>query len=359
MAYRVRRSLQRRSTAAQLADRHRSDFYDRAWLAAANELGASIRPLGSYIHELELDGVCTRVNRNYTSLDDPVTLTIAGDKPLVYRLLSEAGIPVPRHREFTLATFATATKFLRCAGGPCVVKPAKDTGAGHGVTTGISNSYQLIKASAAAAAHGSELLIEEQIAGESFRLLYLDGQLLDAIRRTSPSVVADGASTVRQLVQRMNAERVEHGASLSQVLLTVDLDMRHTLARQGLTLRSVPEAGRRVFLKTVSNENLGSENVPAISVLCREVIETGALAAQIIGARLAGIDVVTRDPSVPLSENGGVVLEVNTTPGYYYHYHQSGKPFPVALHVLRRLLYGYENIDRRWVGTRSLAASLH
>jgi cyanophycin synthetase len=143
------------------------------------------------------------------------------------------------------------------------------------------------------------------------------------------------------------------------VLLTVDLDMRHTLARQGLTLRSVPEPGRRVVLKTVSNENLGSENAPATNLLCHEVVEIGAQAARIIGARLAGIDIVTPDPSIPLSENGGVVLEVNTTPGYYYHHHQSGKPFPAATHVLRRLLHGQTNTDSRRCATSSLAATLH
>jgi cyanophycin synthetase len=196
-------------------------------------------------------------------------------------------------------------------------------------------------------------LIEEQIAGDSFRLLYLDGQLLDAIRRTSPAVIADGRSTVRELVEQANIERIEQGAKLSQVLLTIDLDMRHTLVAQGLRLGSVPEAGRRVVLKMVSNENLGCENLPARHLLCREVIEAGARAAQIVGARLAGIDIVTPDPGVPLSESGGVVLEINTTPGYYYHYHQSGKPFPVAVHVLRRLLQG-----RAHPGTRNMSCAM-
>ena len=39
MVYRGRRSWHRRSTATRLAERHRSEFYDRAWQAAADELG--------------------------------------------------------------------------------------------------------------------------------------------------------------------------------------------------------------------------------------------------------------------------------------------------------------------------------
>ena len=39
------------------------------------------------------------------------------------------------------------------------------------------------------------------------------------------------------------------------VLLTIDGDVKRTLARQDLTLRSAPPAGTRVVLKTVVNEN--------------------------------------------------------------------------------------------------------
>jgi D-alanine-D-alanine ligase-like ATP-grasp enzyme len=355
--YRVQRSLARRSAAARLVQHHRSEFYDRVWRDAACELGAELRTLGPHLHEVDLDGEFTRVSRNYTSLDDPVTLDVAGNKPLVYRLLSEAGLPIPQHRKFTPAALATAADFLRHASGPCVVKPAKDTGAGNGVTTGVLRRAGLFRATAAAAVYGPELLIEEQIAGDSFRLLYLEGQLLDAIRRTSPTVVADGRSTVKGLVEHLNLERVEQGAKLSQVLVTIDLEMRHTLATQGLRLGSVPEAGRRIVLKTVSNENLGCENMPATDLLCRDVIEAGARAAEVVGARLAGVDIVTPDPSVPLVESGGVILEVNTTPGYYYHYHQSGEPFPVAVHVLRRLLQSRANLHTSQI-SRDLATSL-
>jgi D-alanine-D-alanine ligase-like ATP-grasp enzyme len=49
------------------------------------------------------------------------------------------------------------------------------------------------------------------------------------------------------------------------------------------------------------------------------------------------VDVLTTDPGVPLARSGGVVLEVNTTPGYYYHYHRRGPEAPVATMILERL----------------------
>ena len=174
--------------------------------------------------------------------------------------------------------------------------------------------------------------------GDNYRLLYLDGVLLDAFLRKSPGVVADGKSTVRALVDLANAERLKQGAGVSQVLITIDFDMKRTLAKQGLSLRSVPLAGTEVTLKTVVNENRGVDNITAIDRLCPEIVSAGARAAAAIGVRLAGVDIITSEPGVPLPQSGGAVLEVNTPPNYYYHYQKSDSSFPVAFHVLERLL---------------------
>jgi cyanophycin synthetase len=135
------------------------------------------------------------------------------------------------------------------------------------------------------------------------------------------------------------------------VLLTVDMDMKRTLAKQGLSLRSVPGQGKTIKLKTVVNENCGSDNSTATSLLCQSIIEDGARAVRALRVRLAGVDIITPDPAVPLSEAGGVVLEVNAPPNYYYHYNKSDGGFAVAGAVLKKLLV--ENVlDRNavWAG---------
>lgn len=338
LIHRLKKALWRRRATVLAAERHRNDFYDLAWRTAAQHLGAQIVALAPGIHQVSRDGVTTQVFRNYTALDNPVTLAIAGNKPLVYRLLAARRLPIPRYRTFTLATLSEAVTFLERADGNCVVKPAKDTGAGNGVATGIRDRWNLIRAATAAATYGPELLIEHQVAGSVYRLLYLDGVLLDAIERRAPEVIGDGRTTVRELVRRANLSRAVQGPLMSQVLLTIDLDMKRTLARQGLRLGSVPAAGRQVILKTVSNENAGAENISAKEIFCPSVIEAGSQAVAAVGARLAGVDMITLDPSVPLSQTNGVILEVNTTPGYYYHYHKLGAPFAAAVPVLQRLL---------------------
>ena len=331
--------------------RHHVAFYERAWREAALEIGATFKSLGGGIGEIELDGNRTRVIENTCGIDDPVTLMVLADKLLTYKILEEEALPVPRHAAFGLKDLTPALAFLSGGRRECVVKPASGTGGGRGVTTGIRTRSQMARAAAIAAVYCDEIQIEEQIEGDNYRLLYLDGELIDAFVRRQPSVVADGRSSVARLVRDANEERLRHGSGQSQVLLTVDMDMRRTLAKQGLSLGSVPEQGKTVMLKTVVNENRGSDNSSATSLLCRSIIEDGARAVRALRVRLAGVDIITPDPSAPLNEAGGVVLEVNAPPNYYYHYNKSDGVFPVAVHVLKKLLI--ENAQDRnavWAG---------
>jgi cyanophycin synthetase len=328
------------------AGKHLTEFYDRVWREAAAHLGATYTPLGSGIAEILLGGIQTRVMGYTCPIDDPVTLAVAGDRPLTHQLLVKAGLMIPRFSVFTLKEMTRAVDFMESVCGDCVVKPARGTGGGRGVTTGIRCRSDLALAAAAAAVYGDDLLIEEQLDGANYRLLYLDGELLDAYVRQPPSIVGDGRSTVARLVRRANSDRLSRGTGLSQVLLTIDLDMRRTLAKQGLSLRSVPPAGAVVTLKTVVNENCGADNATATHLLCDSIIADGARAADALQVRFAGVDVVTLDPGSPLNEAGGAILEVNTTPGFYYHYHKREGAFPVAVHLLKKLLADHPTVYR-------------
>jgi cyanophycin synthetase len=318
--------------------KHLATFYERVWRDAAGRLGATFDLVGEGVAEISLGGACTRVLENTTPIDDPVTSAVASSKPLTYRLLAAHGLPTPQFTDFSFRDLGRAIAFMEDGDRECVVKPASGTGGGRGITTGIRTRWQLARAAAAAAVYGDELLIEEQLEGDNYRLLYLDGVLLDAFVRRPPNVIADGRSTIARLVHLANEARLRHGSGLSQGLLTIDLDMRRTLQKRGLSLHSIPAEGTVVTLKTVINENCGADNTSATHTLSNAVIEAGSRAARAIGVRLAGVDVITRDPGIPLEASGGAINEVNTPPSYYYHYHKRDGAFPVAVHVLERLL---------------------
>ncbi|QDU75747.1 Cyanophycin synthetase [Bremerella volcania] len=311
----ARTKLAARRGIGKAMQRQRDEFYSHAWEQAAAQIGASFDHLEGGLYEIRRHGQSTRVWKNYTPHDDPGTLRLAGNKPLVLQKLKQVA-PQSPWKTFTIASLDTARKLLD--GSPHVVKPARNTGAGSGVTTGVRTLSDLRTSAAIASAFDSTLLIEKQIAGANYRLLFLYGELLEVVRRDPPAIQGDGRSSIRQLVAAENALRREQGWRRAQTMLTVDDDMRRTLSSSGLTLRSVPPADQPVTLKTVINENQAAEN-EVVDDLCPEIVASCRDCARELGIQLAGVDIITTDPSVPLEQSGGVVLEVNTTPGFYHH----------------------------------------
>lgn len=336
-ALRAKGMFCKQRTQSRAAKAYRAEFYEEAWREAAGELGATVEALAKGILEIRCGAVCTRVHNNYTALDDPVTLRAALNKPLVHKVLRRHHLPTPSFAEFALDSMDPAYEFL--AEHPhCVVKPADGTGGGDGVTTGVETRGQLLRAAVAAAGFSPELLIEEEVEGNTIRLLYLDGKLLDAVQRNSPAVVGDGRAAISELVDRLNRQRLGAGYRLAQVILRYDFDMKRSLARQGLSWRSVPATGRRVVLKRVVNDNMADENLSVADQVSESIVAAGRRAAELLSVRLAGVDIITPDLDRSLEEANGKIIEINANPGLHYHYFKQGGACRVAVPILEACL---------------------
>jgi cyanophycin synthetase len=334
----LRSSLLRRS--GVIDPSARVDFYRRIWEAAARELSVELRSLPDGFVEVRSGERSTRIREHLVMLDSPVTVTLARTKPLAYSLLSAAGLAVPEFRRFDLETFHSAVSFLRSAAGPCVIKPACGSVGGDGVTTNITSRRALVRAAVHAALYSRTMVIEQQVRGDVYRLLYLDGVLLDAIRREPPSVTGDGRSTVRELIRQENQRRSLGGGATAHRRITITPDCRAALRLAGFSLRSVPRSGMRVPVKQASNESAASDCESVPTQISKELEEEGRQAAAVLGIRLAGLDVITRDPTISLARSGGAIVDVNASPGLHYHY-QTCNPAerrPVAVAILQSLL---------------------
>src|SRR6185295_4975021 len=125
-----------------------------------------------------------------------------------------------------------------------VVKPASGGRGGAAVTGCVKSENDLARAVLSAARLNTRLLIERQVPGDMYRLLFLDGELADVVLRITPHVTGDGSSTVRELIIQENERRLE--VALPQALITIDLDCISTLAAGERSLRTVPAAGERI-----------------------------------------------------------------------------------------------------------------
>lgn len=319
----------------------RGGVYEAIWRQAAEEVGATVERISPEVLHLQAGERWTRVWHHETDLDGAAALRLVLDKPLVHRMLVEAGLPVPAHAEFSPADPAPAVDFLHAHDGPCVVKPAAGTGAGEGVTGGVRTPADLARAALRASRGGARLLVEAQGRGDMYRLLLLDGELIDAVRRHPPHLVGDGRSTLADLMATENERRLAARGDLGLFVLRADLDCLLALREAGTSLGSVPAAGERVRVKSVNSQNAAEENetVPR-GELGDDLVDVATRAARLLGLRLAGVDVVTPDAAKPLDEVDGMVLEVNGTPGLHYHYQvaDTANATRVAVPVLRALL---------------------
>jgi cyanophycin synthetase len=318
----------------------RAACYQQLWTAAAANVHAAIDDLGYGICRISRGDRETFVSGSKVMLDGPVTLTMAGNKPLVSRLLEQHGHPVGRFLEFTLADLERAEQFLQNLGGAAVVKPAVSGASGRGVTTGIRTPRDLRRASALASTYSRTILIEQQAAGPSFRLLYIDGEFVYAVEKRPPCIAGDGRQTIAQLIRQENLRRLRGVPPLAMQPLAVDVELKRCLAGQGLTLSSVIPAGHRITVKAVVNENTAAENSSVRDRVHPDTIRRGAEIARLLRIRLAGHDVITPDISRPLTETGGVFNEVNTTPGLQHHYviDRPDRAHPVMEQLLEVLL---------------------
>ncbi len=317
--------------------------YRRIWEQAAAELDAEVRAIGGGWLEVRRGAAVTRLRRSRVALDLAVTLDLALDKQVGQGLLADAGLPVPAHVVLGEARAAEVDALLAAPGG-AVVKPA-DGFAGRGVTCGVRTRGELGASARRAAGFGSRVLVEERVPGLNLRLLLLDGELVDVIVRHPPHVTGDGRSTIAELVRAENRRRAAARGEAGLALLDLDLDLVLRLGRAGLTLRHVPADGERVQVKTSVGGNAAVENETVREGVAGGLVEEAVAAAAALGVRLAGVDVITPDPSRPLAEAGGAINEVNTTPALHHHLlvAEPERATPVAVTVLRRLLASAEH----------------
>ena len=268
--------------------------------------------------------------------------SIAQDKELTKLLLRSVGVPVPAGGPVKDAD--EAWEMAQEIGVPVVLKPQHGN-QGRGVAVNLTTREQVLAAFEAARAEGSSVLVERFAQGADHRLLVVGDRMIAAARRDPPRVQGDGRSTVAELVAVVNSDPLrgdDHSTSLSKMRL--DAIGLAVLASQGHTPDSIPAAGTQVFLRQNGNLSTGGSATDVTDRVHPENAARAVDAARVVGLDVAGVDVICRDISRPLEEQGGIVVEVNAAPGLRMHLDPSvGKPRPVGEAIVSSMFPPGEN----------------
>lgn len=277
-----------------------------------------------------------RVRATIASSTSSIAVEIACDKEETKNLLEQAQIPVPKG--LIIYDEEDLENAIAKIGYPLVLKPV-DGNHGKGATTNITTQEQAIEALAAAKKYGRAVICERFIQGLDHRVLVINYKFVAAAIRTPAAVTGDGKHSIQQLIDIVNQDP-RRGYGHEKVLTSIKVDdfTMNILNARGYTLDTILPAGQELWLKPTANLSTGGTATDVTDLVHPDNVFMCERIARIIGLDICGIDIMAPDLSVPISENGGAILEVNAAPGFRMHIEPAeGLPRNVAEPVIDML----------------------
>lgn len=242
------------------------------------------------------------------------TKHICDHKQLTKRVFDRVGIPTPRSVLISGPDDPAIEGFFE-PGRRYVCKPQVAAN-GIGVEMDLTRPAQLTAYWTRFGHLDARFLLEEQIDGTDLRIQVIGGRLAAACVRVPAHVFGDGKAPLSVLIERRRA--VMRGQNPANVL-EIDHAAGVLLQRQGLTLDSVPDAGRQVWLKSVSNMGQGGHAIDVTDALHPRY---AAWVEQLVRACRGGffaLDVICSGAPADDPDGTAVALELNALAEWIHH----------------------------------------
>lgn len=260
-----------------------------------------------------------------TSKDSKDAKQIQEDKFLTNTLISRLNFPIAKweviyskeHIKEIFSSYRT----------PVVIKPTSLTG-GHGVFTGIRTLEDALDAYQKALEtvekvtddeRRRRIIIQEQVVGEDYRLLVVNGKLMIATKRIPAFVEGNGKDTIEELIEKTNKDIRRDIQSPTHTLkpILIDEPMLELLKEKELSLNYIPAIGERIVVRKVASMSQGGITEDYTDKVCTHIKFLAEALARTLRAYVLGVDVICKDLSSPLTIENGSIIEVNTMPEAY------------------------------------------
>lgn len=236
--------------------------------------------------------------------------------------LSMLGFPVPKGE--IVASREQAVTVAERIGYPVAIKPV----AGHkgiGVTADVRSIEEVKFAFGRALesipeSEAIRVIVEKSIKGSDFRLLCVNGRFVAATERRPASVSGDGHSTIAELIERENRKPARSDSPTSPLgKIQSDQAMKMFLEEQDLSIDSILEKDRTVYLRKVANLSAGGLSIDATRNVHPDNIILAQDIAQHFQLTCLGIDVIAQNLSKSWKSGDFGIIEINAAPGISMH----------------------------------------
>jgi len=191
---------------------------------------------------------------------------------------------------------------------PCIIKPNNGCG-GVGVSR-IDELEQLEIAIELARQSSSEVLLQEVVESNEFRLVMLEGKCLFAYERTPWTIRGDGKHRIRDYITLYNQQAGQRNSIDED-----DQRLQIRLKRNQITLDTVLDEGEMYQLMSNANLSAGGRWSRVVNI-APEYIQVSTAACKAIGLRYAGVDIFC--DSLEKFDSQYKIIEINSNPGFEY-----------------------------------------
>ena len=309
--------------------------YARIIADEAMRRGIRVEVLDAETGEMRLShgGRSVITRESLSEFTSAVAMSRCDDKRLTRRIVSEAGVVVPRGR---LATFDNGDHEFLAEVGDVVVKPTRGE-QGKGITVGIGSDAELDEALARAREHHPEVLIEQRAPGDDLRLVVIDGNVVAAALRMPAEVIGSGTHTVAELIEIQSRRRA--AATGGESRIPVDAVTEGTVRDSGWELDDVLPEGLRLRVRRTANLHQGGTIHDVTADVNPALCRVAVTAAEAIGIPVTGIDLLVPD----VTGDEYVFVEANERPGLANH-----EPQPTAAAFIDFLFPGRPGLPQAW-----------
>ncbi|MDD7792674.1 cyanophycin synthetase [Clostridium sp. 'White wine YQ'] len=308
----------------------------RAIIDAAKEMGLPvIKYSNSGIYQIGYGRAARVIEATIGSNTSCVAADISCDKLLTKKLLKYQCIPVAEG--YKVNNIIELIKYSKELGYPLVLKPQYGN-KGKGVILNIKSEKHLIEAFNKIKKNYKDVILEEFIKGKDYRVLVVRDKVIAVALRIPPYITGNGEDTILNLIKKLNADNNrgdDHEKPLTKV--KIDEEVMGCISKEGLSLESVLEKDRKIYLRENANISTGGVAIDCTDIISQENKELCVRVAKTIGLDICGIDLCTSDIMEPI-ESQGVVMEVNTAPGIRMHcYPYEGNARNVGKEIINML----------------------
>ena len=265
-----------------------------------------------------------------------VGVDISCDKLLTKQLLKSQNIPVSEGDKINNSI--DALRQAEYIGYPVVLKPRFGS-KGKNVILNIRNEKELINAYINLRKKQKDIIIERYFNGNDYRVCVVNYKVVAVSLRIKPFVIGNGKENLKMLISKLNKDDLrgeDHEKPLTKIKF--DEELMRCLEKQNITLDYIPKVNEKIILRENANLSTGGFAIDCTDEICKENIDYCIRSAKILGIDLCGVDICTEDISVPISDNNGIVMEVNAAPGIrMHHFPSKGKKRDVGKAIVDML----------------------